>query len=33
MIAIEQAWEKDSPSFLGEVFYSEADSPQGPFLL
>jgi hypothetical protein len=31
MIAIEQAWDKSSPSFLGEVFYSEADSPQGPF--
>ena len=31
MIAIEQAWDKDSPSFLGEVFYSEADSPQGPY--
>ena len=32
MIAIEQAWDKSSPSFLGEVFYSEADSPQGPFM-
>ena len=32
MIAIEHAWDKNSPSFLGEVFYSEADSPQGPFL-
>ena len=32
MIANEQAWDKSSPSFLGEVFYSEADSPQGPFI-
>lgn len=32
MIAIEHAWDKSSPSFLGEVFYSEADSPQGPFV-
>jgi len=31
MIATEQAWDKDSPSYLGEVFYSEADSPQGSF--
>ncbi len=31
MIANEQAWDKNSPSFLGEVFYSESDSPQGPF--
>ena len=31
MIAIELAGDKDSPSHLGEVFYSEADSPQGPF--
>ena len=32
MIAIEHAWDKSSPSFLGEVFYSEAESAQGPFL-
>lgn len=32
MIANEQAWDKNSPSFLGEVFYSEGDSPQGPFV-
>jgi hypothetical protein len=32
MIAIEHAWDKNSPSFLGEVFYSEAESPQGPYL-
>ncbi len=32
MIAIEHAWDKNSPSMLGEVFYSEAESPQGPFL-
>jgi hypothetical protein len=32
MIAIEQGWDKSSPSFLGEVFYSEAASPQGPYL-
>jgi hypothetical protein len=31
MIAIEQGLDKSSPSFLGEVFYSEAASPQGPF--
>lgn len=31
MIAIEHAWDKNSPSFLGEVFYSEAESPQGPY--
>jgi hypothetical protein len=31
MIATEQAWHRDSPSFLGEVYYSESDSPQGPF--
>ena len=31
MIAIEHAWDKDSPSFLGEVFYSEALTAQGPF--
>ncbi len=31
LIAIEHAWDKSSPSFLGEVFYSEADTPQGPF--
>ena len=32
MIAIEQAWDQKSPSYLGEVFYSEAPTPQGPFL-
>jgi hypothetical protein len=32
MIAIEQSFHKDSPSLLGEVFYSEAETPQGPFL-
>ncbi len=32
MIAIEHAWDKNSPSMLGEVFYSEAESAQGPFL-
>lgn len=32
LIAIEQAWSKESPSFLGEVFYSEAETPQGPFV-
>lgn len=31
MIANEQAWDKGSPSFLGEVYYSEGDSAQGPF--
>ena len=33
MIANEQAWDKGSPSFLGEVFYSESDSAQGPFVI
>lgn len=32
MIANERSWEQDSPSFLGEVYYAESDSPQGPFL-
>ena len=32
MIANELAWDKSSPSFMGEVFYSESDSPQGPFV-
>ncbi len=32
MVAIEQARDQKSPSFLGEVFYSEAPTPQGPFL-
>jgi hypothetical protein len=31
LIAIEQSFDRDSPSFLGEVWYSEASSPQGPF--
>ena len=32
LIAIEQSFHKDSPSLLGEGFYSEAETPQGPFL-
>lgn len=31
LIANEQAWDQKSPSFLGEVFYSESSKPQGPF--
>ena len=31
MIATESATTKDSPSFLGEVWYGEAESPQGPW--
>jgi hypothetical protein len=31
MIASEISMEKESPSMLGEIWYSEADSPQGPF--
>lgn len=31
MIAVATASLKDSPSFLGEVWYAEAASPQGPF--
>ncbi len=31
LIAIEQNYDKSSPSMLGEVWYSEAKSPQGPF--
>jgi hypothetical protein len=31
LIAIEQTFDRDSPSMLGEVWYSEAKSPQGPF--
>lgn len=31
LIAIEYALEKNSPSMLGEVWYSEAKTPQGPF--
>ena len=31
LIAIEQNFDKSSPSMLGEVWYSEAASPQGPF--
>ena len=31
MIGNEQAWEAGSPSFLGEVYYSESESAQGPF--
>jgi len=31
LIAIEQNFDQDSPSMLGEVWYSEAKSPQGPF--
>ena len=31
LIANEQSFDRESPSFLGEVWYSEAASPQGPF--
>lgn len=31
LIAEEISDDKNSPSFLGEVWYSESDSPQGPF--
>ena len=31
LIAIEQNFDKSSPSMLGEVWYSEAETPQGPF--
>jgi hypothetical protein len=31
MIAVEHSWNPKSPSFLGEVWYSESLSPQGPF--
>ncbi|MCA9071866.1 MAG: hypothetical protein KDA84_23220, partial [Planctomycetaceae bacterium] len=31
LIAIEYALDKNSPSMLGEVWYSEAKTPQGPF--
>lgn len=31
MIAVATGSEKNSPSFLGEVWYSEAVTPQGPF--
>jgi hypothetical protein len=31
MIANAQHWERDAASFLGEVYYSESDTPQGPF--
>jgi hypothetical protein len=31
LIAIEQAYSRESPSMLGEVWYSEAPTPQGPF--
>ena len=31
LIANEQTFDKESPSMLGEVWYSEADTPQGPF--
>jgi len=31
MIANEQAWDAKSPSFLGEVYYSEAETARGPF--
>ncbi|MEY4187977.1 MAG: hypothetical protein RIT02_3011 [Planctomycetota bacterium] len=31
LIANEQAWEAESPSFLGEVYYSESETAQGPF--
>lgn len=32
LIANAQHWERGSASFLGEVYYSESESPQGPFL-
>jgi hypothetical protein len=31
MVAVELAYDDDSPSMLGEVWYSEADEPQGPY--
>jgi hypothetical protein len=31
MIAVEITFDRDSPSMLGEVWYTEADTPQGPF--
>ena len=31
MIAVQQASTSEAPSYLGEVWYSEADTPQGPF--
>lgn len=31
LIANAQDWDRGAASFLGEVFYSEADSPRGPF--
>ncbi len=32
LIGNAQHWERGATSFLGEVYYSEAESPQGPFL-
>lgn len=31
MVAIELAGDRQAPSYLGEVWYSEAESPQGPW--
>ncbi len=31
LVAVEQSFDRQSPSFLGEVWYSEAPSAQGPF--
>ena len=31
LIGNAQEWDRGAASFLGEVFYSEADSPRGPF--
>jgi len=32
LLGNEQATRKDAESYLGEVYYSEAETPQGPFL-
>ena len=32
LIGNEQSWEAGSPSFLGEVFYSESDAAEGPYV-
>jgi len=31
LIGNAQHWERGAASFLGEVYYSESDNPQGPF--
>lgn len=31
LIAIEQNYDSNAPSMLGEVYYSEAETPQGPY--